>query len=572
MKTLADVLARAAASPHAVTFIDARGREERVPYVAIAERARAAAAMLRKRGVQPGEHVGIILPTSVGFFDAFFGCVILGAVPVPLYPPVRLGRLDEYHAKTAAMLKAVDAKLVVTDSRCGKVLGDTMLAAQPARGWADVKELTRDMVATMRPTLGENDVAFVQFSSGTTSAPKPVVLTHRQILANLTAILDAIDIAYPLAAPERHSCVSWLPLYHDMGLIGCVLAALAYPGELTLLAPETFVTNPAMWLRTIAAKRATISAAPSFAYSLCLERIDDADMAGVSLSSWRIGLNGAEPVAPAVLQRFTERFARRGLRPETLTPVYGLAEATLAVTFSDLKGRWSAPRFDAQKLAEEGLAVPDEAGMPLANLGKPVASIELRIADDGGEAVSADRLGRIMIRGPSVTSGYLGNAARDDDGWLDTGDTGFIHGGDLFVYGRTKDMIILRGKKYAPHDIEHAVTGVEGVRMGCVAAVGITGPEGEELHLFVESARGKTVDEKSVRDAVASATGFTELKVVVLEPGTLPRTSSGKISRSETARRYRAASLSPPSSLSILKLGVTAFKSKLTMVKTRSGA
>ncbi|MEZ0312155.1 MAG: fatty acyl-AMP ligase [Myxococcota bacterium] len=572
MKTLADILARAAASPHAVNFIDARGNEERVPYVALAERARAAAAMLRKRGVEPHERVGIILPTCVGFFDAFFGCIIVGAVPVPLYPPTRLGRLDEYHERTAQMLRAVDAKLVITDSRAGKVIGDTMLAAQPVRGWLDVRDLTRDMVAAMRPTLAEDDVAFVQFSSGTTGAPKPIVLTHRQILSNVTAILGAIDEAYPLAAPERHSCVSWLPLYHDMGLIGCVLAALAYPGELTLLGPETFITEPVRWLRTISEKRATISAAPSFAYSLCLERIDDAALVGVNLSSWRVALNGAEPVAPAVMTRFGERFSRRGLRPETLTPVYGLAEATLAVTFSDLKSRWSMQRFDTQKLAGEGVATPAPDGTQLVSLGKPLPSVELRIADDEGKAAADSTLGRIEIRGPSVTHGYLGEPPRAADAWLDTGDTGFIHGGELFVYGRTKDIIVIRGRKYAPHDIEHAVSGVAGVRSGCVAAVGITGAEGEELHLFVEHARGQTVDEAAVRDAVGSATGFTELRIVVLEPGTLPRTSSGKISRSEAARRFRAGTLTPPTPVSMFKLGITALRSKLAMVKTRSGA
>jgi fatty-acyl-CoA synthase len=571
VKTLADVLARAAASPYAVTFIDSRGREERYPYVAIAERARAAAAMLRKHGVEPKERVAIILPTGVGFFDAFLGCVIMGAVPVPLYPPTRLGRLDEYKTRTVQMLHAVDAKLVITDNRAGKVLGETMLEAKPVRGWLDVTELTRDMVATMRPTLHEDDVGFVQFSSGTTNAPKPVVLTHRQILANINAIIGAVDEAYPLAAPERHSCVSWLPLYHDMGLIGAMLGALAYPGELTLLGPETFVAEPVRWLRAISEKRATISSAPSFAYSLCLERIDDAALAGINLSSWRLAMNGAEPVAPAVMERFGERFSRKGLRPETLTPVYGLAEATLAVTFSDLKKPWRMTRFDTQKLAREGIAMPSPEGMPLVDLGRPVPSIELRIAGEEGEALEANRLGRIEIRGPSVTRGYLNDTPRDESAWLDTGDTGFIHEGSLYVYGRTKDMIVLRGKKYAPHELEHAANGAPGVRTGCVAAVGITGKEGEELYLFVEHSRGKTVDESALRAAVGAATGFNEMHIVVLEPGTLPRTSSGKISRSETARRYRADALTPPTPLSMLRLAVTAFRSKLAMVKTRSG-
>ena len=360
VSTLAEALERAARFSAVVRFVDRHEAAETLSYAALAERARRVAGGLAALGVEPGERVALVLPTGPEFYDAFFGAVLRGAVPVPLYPPVRLGRLAEYHSRTAAMIREVGARLVLTSPRVRRLLGPTILEARPAVGCLDVGDLPS--AAYSRVNVGEDDLAFVQFSSGTTVAPKPIALTHRQVLANVNAILGAILEAFPEGPALRHAGVSWLPLYHDMGLVGCVFVALCHPGDLTLLPPEEFIARPALWLRTISRYRGTISPAPNFAYGLTADRVSASELEGVDLSCWRVALNGAEPVTPTVLTRFLQRFRDHGLRPEALTPVYGLAEATLAVTFSDLRTPFRSETFDRRSLAEAGVARPARGG------------------------------------------------------------------------------------------------------------------------------------------------------------------------------------------------------------------
>ena len=510
------------------------------------------------------------------FFDAFFGCVLAGFVPVPLYPPVRLGRLDEYHQRTAAMLRASGARLVLTDRRIRRLLGRSIERAAPDLGCEAVEAL-----APREPRLqpiAPDAVAFVQFSSGTTVEPKPVLLTHRQVLANVAVIRDAILDAWPEGPELTHVGVSWLPLYHDMGLIGAVLVALSRPGELVLIPPELFVARPAVWLRAISRYGATTSAAPNFAYALCADRIRDEELGGVDLSSWRIALNGAEPVTPGVLQRFVERFARCGLRPEALTPVYGLAEASLAVTFSELRAPFRHRVFDRSALVRDGLARSASEGQPLVSLGRPLPGFALRIVDADGDELAPGRLGRVLVRGPSLMQGYLGmpeaTAAALEDGWLDTGDTGFLHDGELYLYGRAKDLLVLRGRNHAPQDVEHAIDGVPGVRTGCSAAVGLLAEsgEGEELVVFVERLRGDAGDDRAlaecVRRRVLERTGLAPGQVHVLAAGTLPRTSSGKIRRAETCRAFLAGELTAPQRVTALRLVREMLRSRLAFART----
>ncbi|HET6346372.1 MAG TPA: AMP-binding protein, partial [Myxococcota bacterium] len=318
--TLTSLLTRARDRAQGVRFI---GRDEEAcsfTYNELALRAHAVAGSLAALGVKRGDVVALVLPTAVSFYDAFFGTLLLGAVPAPLYPPVRLGRLDEYHLRTAAMLRASQAALVLTDARVRRLLGQAVERAAPRLGCVSVDALPGgDCVpAEVEPS----GLALVQFSSGTTVDPKPVGLTHAQIIANIEAIHGAIIEALPETDGARHTAVSWLPLYHDMGLIGSVLTSLYHATDLTLIPPELFVARPAVWLRTVAKYRASVSAAPNFAYGLCAERISDADLTGVDLSPWRLALNGAEAVTPAALDKFVARFAPWGFRAEALTPVY----------------------------------------------------------------------------------------------------------------------------------------------------------------------------------------------------------------------------------------------------------
>jgi fatty-acyl-CoA synthase len=412
-------------------------------------------------------------------------------------------------------------------------------------------------------------------------APKAVALSHRAVVAQ-TEILSG---CWPDRDGLRHSCASWLPLYHDMGLIGCVFPALARDATLTLLAPELFVARPALWLRAIGRHGATISPAPNFGYSLCLTRVTDTDMEGVDLSCWRTALNGAEPVAPAVLRAFTARFARWGLSPAALTPVYGLSEAALAVTFSALDQPCRSHGYDREALADERVArrvATDaaEVGREIVSVGRPLPGFRLSVRDAQGRELPPGRVGRLWVSGPSLMEGYFGDpegtARVLRAGWLDTGDLGFIDRGELYLTGRAKDLIILRGRNHSPAEIEQAVDAVAGVRAGCAVAVSWLpeGAPGEVLALFVERSRRATGAELAAlpdacREAVLAATGLAIDRLEMLAPGSLPRTSSGKLRRSEALRLYLEGGLTPPAPVTPLRLARAAARSGLGYARWR---
>ncbi|MCM2268862.1 MAG: AMP-binding protein, partial [Thermoanaerobaculia bacterium] len=540
-------------------FVDGAERERVESWDAVAARAARVAGGLAAAGVAPGDRVALVYPTAPEFFDALFGALLAGAVPVPLYPPVRLGRLAEYHARTAAMLRAAGAVLLLVDGRLRPLLGEAVAAARPALGARRLDELP-----AAAPLVRDGDpdaLALVQFSSGTTTQPKPVALTHRAVVAQVAAL----NAHWPDSAEVRHSGVSWLPLYHDMGLIGCVLPALERRAELTLLPPERFVARPALWLRALSRHRATISVAPNFAYALACERIRDDEMAGCDLSAWRVALCGAEAVSAATLRAFAARFARWGFRAEALTPVYGLSEAALAVTFGELERPFVALRVKREALARDGRAVADDGGVELVAVGRPLPGFTLSLRDESGGEVPPGRVGRLFVRGPSLLREYLGQpeatAAALRDGWLDTGDLGFLHDGELVLTGRAKDVLIVRGANHSPEEVERAVDAVPGVRRGCAVAVSARddGDATERVLLFVEHRRGASRRAVAAlaarcREAIVAATGLAVDEVRVLAPGALPRTSSGKLRRGETLARHRAGALSPPPRFGALAL------------------
>jgi acyl-CoA synthetase (AMP-forming)/AMP-acid ligase II len=361
-----------------------------------------------------------------------------------------------------------------------------------------------------------------------------------------------------------------------MGLIGCLLGATGYPGPLVLLPPEHFLARPALWLRAIARHRGTISAAPHFAFAYAADRVRDADLAGLSLASWRVALDGAEPVTAGALRRFAERFSPHGLDPGALMPVYGLSEAALAVTFSPPGRAPLAESVDPAALAAGQVAPGPRA---VISVGRPIPGVEVEVRGDDGAALPERRLGRIHVRGPSLMRGYLGD---DDatsralrDGWLDTGDLGFHAGGELFVHGRARDIVIVRGQNHAPDEFETCLAGVDGLRPGCAVALGFLpeGGDGEELLLLAERARGAAADdealERSIREAVLSRTGVRPHTVRLLAPGTLPRTSSGKMRRAEALRRFQAGALEPPRRGTLLALARELVASRVALSRVR---
>jgi fatty-acyl-CoA synthase len=573
VETLLDYLERAGRHPEGgLRFVDRAERASWLGWAEVRDRALAVRGGLQALGIARGERVALVFPTGPEFFDAFFGALLAGAVPVPLYPPVRLGRLDEYLHRTARMLEACGARLVLADGRVRRLLGQAVAAARPALGCRGLDELPREMGKAV--PVGPSDLALVQFSSGTTVDPKPVALSHRAVVAQT----EALNGFWRDTDELRHSCVSWLPLYHDMGLIGCVFPALSRDAPLTLLGPELFVARPALWMRALSRYRGTISPAPNFAYGLCLSKIADGEMEGVDLSGWRAALNGAEAVAPSVLRGFVERFARWGFRPEALTPVYGLSEAALAVTFSDLAQPFRGARFDRDALSAEGAARPKADGREIVSVGRPLPGFRIRILDEEGSELPEKTVGRVWVQGPSLMDGYLGHpeatARALRDGWLDTGDLGFLLDGELWLTGRAKDVVILRGRNHAPEEIERAVEGVPGVRTGCAVAASWLpeGAPGEVLALFVEASRQATPAARAALpaaclEAVLGAAGLSVDRVEVLAPGTLPRTSSGKLRRQEALRLYLAGELAPPAPVTPLRLAGAMARSGLAYAR-----
>ena len=551
-RTIVELVASAARSPHGLTFVDAREEESDLPFAELSARAARAAAGIAALGIEPGDRVALVLPTGVDFMEAFFGAILAGAVPVPLYPPVRLGRLDEFHLRTARMIEVSGARLVLSDRRIGRLLGQSVARARPALGCRAVAELPRAGELSTRARPG--DLTVVQFSSGTTVDPKPVALTHANVLSNVAAI----DSYVPPG--DGQSGVSWLPLYHDMGLIGCLLLALYHPGPLALLPPEAFLARPALWLRAISRRRATLTVAPNFAFGLCLKRVRDEDLTGCDLSSLRLVLDGAEPIAPAVLRRFAERFGKFGFDARTLLPVYGLSEAALAVTFA-------APGSGLRTAAVGGSTTE------VAAVGAPVPGVEVRVVGSDAAEVNDATVGRIEVRGPSVMAGYLedptATARVVKDGWLDTGDLGAVVGGELYVCGREKEIVILRGANHAPQEFEDALSGLRGAREGCAVAAGFVpeGADGEELLLLVEQTG--PLDADSVRARVLERTGVRPHTVALLAPGTLPRTSSGKLRRGEALWQWRSGTLRPPRKVTALHLAREAAGSLAAFARLR---
>lgn len=559
VSTLVQMLEAASGERTGLTFVDASERDTLVPWGEVYSRARKAATSLRARGLRRGDRVAIILPTGPGFCDAFFGAVLAGAVPVPLYPPVRMGRLDEYHRQTSAHLSASGARLVITDGRLLVFLGRSMERARPELGVVTAASLLAatptDHVVDVSPT----ELALIQFSSGSTSDPKPVALTHAAIAAQC----EALRVLMPDPDTGRLNGVSWLPLHHDMGLIGCLLTATYSGASLALIPPEVFLARPAVWLRAISRVRAAVSPAPSFAYSFAAARVKDEELRGVDLSCWKHALNGAEPVAVETLHRFTKRFDRFGFDPASMQPVYGLAEASLAATFS--------PRRPSPLLA-------DHEGRSIASVGVPVPGVTIAIRDAHGHPLPLGQIGRIHVRGPSIMHGYFERPELTNealvDGWLDTGDLGFVRQGELFVCGRSKDVVIIRGANHAPSTFEECLDGVEGVRAGCAVAVGHrpTGDE-ESLLLLVETTYESTSDlAERIARIVTERTGIRPGEVVLLAPGTLPRTSSGKLRRRESLRRHLAGELSPPAAVTGLLLVKELARSAAGLVASRTGS
>lgn len=543
--------------------LDAGGELQAFSYAALHEGAQAAARALMARGLERGQTIGIMLPTSVEYLYMFVGALLAGAIPVPLYPPARASQVEEHLRRQARILENAGARFLVTTEEI-QPLG--VLLRSIVGGLAHVVS-TEDLCppsgfaksdeAVARPgscSLGvatTDDVALLQYTSGSTGDPKGVVLSHANLLANLRAMGKAADVTAADVA------VSWLPLYHDMGLIGAWLGSLYYGCPLVLMSPLRFLARPARWLWAIAAHRGTLSAAPNFAYELCVSKVSDDEIAGLDLSAWRMALNGAEHVSSSTVKRFCARFAAYGFRTEAMAPVYGLAECSVGLAFPPLGRGPLVDRVVRQVLRESGTARPaaasDALAVELVSSGRPLPQHEVRVVDQTGRELAERREGRLQFRGPSATRGYFRNPAETarlfDGDWLESGDLAYIAEGDIYITGRSKDIIIRAGRHIYPQEVEDAVGRIEGLRKGCVAVFGGADPQlgTERVVVLVETkATESEARERLRRQIRATATDLMGLPpddVVLAPPRTVLKTSSGKIRRAACRQAYESRQL-----------------------------
>jgi 1-acyl-sn-glycerol-3-phosphate acyltransferase len=527
--------------PH-VYLREEDGAEHVVTYGRLLSAAAAVAGGLRERGIRHGDTVALMLPTGFDFLRAFQGILIAGAVPVPIYPPVRLDRLEEYARRQGAILANAEVRALVTVDRA-RGIASLLGSAVPSL----TRVTTADELASLGASWSEpagrgGDAAFIQYTSGSTGAPKGVLLTHDNLLANIRAITAG------LRASPSDVGVSWLPLYHDMGLIGSWLFCMSAGIPLDLLSPLAFLSRPERWLWTIHRRRGTLSPAPNFAYELCLRRIPDKALEGLDLSSWRCALNGAEPVSVDTLERFARRFAPYGFRREAMMPVYGLAENSVALAMPPPGRGPRLARIARDPFERERRAVPaaaDERSLAFVSVGDALPEHEVRIVDDRGAPLPDGRVGRLAFRGPSMMGGYYRQpdataAVTLEGGWLDSGDLAFRLDGELHIAGRRKDIIIKAGRNFVPQEIEEVVAAVEGIRKGCVVALGIANPTlGTESLVVVAETRVREPEARdrlaaAVTERVSAALGVPPDQVALVPPGVVPKTSSGKIRRAAT--------------------------------------
>lgn len=555
--TVADAIRDAAArrgAHNAFTFCDPRADDKPYTYAGLLEAARARAAAMYALGLRKGDRVAMVVPDAEDFVLNFLGAVLGGLVPVPMYPPVALGKVESYVKNVEHIVTTSGARVLLISKVVRPILGSTLDVGVVER-LALVEDLNLKAPRDgSEPAVSPDDLCFLQYTSGSTSAPKGVMVTHANLVANCYAIM--VDGLETDADTDRG--VSWLPLYHDMGLIGFVMAPVFATVPVSFLPTMEFVKRPSYWLEMLHKQKATITFAPNFAYALAARRAKDSEVASWDLSRMRVLGCGAEPIQPATLRGFVDRLSKCGIRANALLPCYGMAEATLAISFARTPGGvLKVDRVDAETL-REGNAKPAEGdgSVEVVNCGPVLPKHEVCVMDADGNPLPERAVGELCIRGPSITKGYFqnaeGTAAAFKGEWLHSGDLGYLAGGDVFVCGRVKDMIIVNGRNYYPQDIEWLVQELEGVRKGSVVAFALQ-PEGassEQLVVVGEwSAKERPGDddlralEKRVADAVMSDVGINPWKVVLIPPGTVPKTSSGKLQRRRTRDQFEAGTL-----------------------------
>ncbi|MBW2588020.1 MAG: fatty acyl-AMP ligase [Deltaproteobacteria bacterium] len=489
-------------------------------------------------GVRRGDRVGLVLHSPREFVPAFLGCVRAGFIAVPLYPPLTLGQLASWAEVTGRMLATARASLLLADPPIAYTLRSLRDEVPSLREVVSIAELPEAGELTCG-AVSDDQVVFLQFTSGSTSAPRGVRVTHGSLWANAHAIM--VD---GLRASSEDRGVSWLPLYHDMGLIGFVMSPLVTRTPITFISTLDFLKRPEVWVRTLSEDRGTISFAPNFGYALTARRTTSTE--GLDLSAMRVLGCGAEPIQPDAINSFFERFGETGLKRSAFLSCYGLAETTLAVTFAGMEDELEVDQleFKSESTDDDTSGIHRlEHHIPVVSCGRPLPHHQVSILGENGERLPERRVGEVFVEGPSVTGGYWDDEEETNrvfvDGGVRTGDLGYMSEGELYVTGRLKDTIIVRGRNFDPTPIEVAAGRVDGVRMGNVAAFSISGDLTERIVVAAEYREGEpeTIESNVVR-AVQHDLGLTVSEVVLIEAGSLPKTTSGKLQRSATRDQY----------------------------------
>lgn len=547
MLTLNQRIEAGAARGHGLTFV-VGGDHVTVPYDQLHDEARAYAANLQALGVAPGDHVALLGPTSRPLATAIQAIWLAGATVVVLPLPMRLSSIEEFVSQTRTRIANADVTLLLVDPELAPFI-EPQAGDPPMVGWDALRPGAGRAGADAfeRPVDDVERLAILQYTSGSTSDPKGVMLPHHTVGANLDAIVQATSLD-----PDDDVLVSWLPLYHDMGLVGLFTVSVTTGTPLVLGAPTDFMAGPSRWMEWISTYGGTATAGPNFSYVLAARALRRSER--LDLSRLRIALNGAEPVDPATVASFVEAGAPHGLRPGAVFPAFGMAEIAIAGTFPEPMSGLRTDAVDRRVLETERYAAPvdhaAEGGRHLAILGRPMQGLEIRVVDPITGAELTDReVGELEIRGTSVTPGYYKrpDVTREvfHDGWLRTGDLAYLLDGEMVMCGRIKDMIIVGGRNVYPEDIERALADVDGVRAGNVIAFGVEGTQGKEGLVVVAESKSDDHDEvrRTVAQRVRDAVGLPAKDIVLVVPGSLPKTSSGKLQRSLCKVRYLGAEL-----------------------------
>ena len=549
--TLGEALDYAARGQRGLNFHDPRGNLAR-PYSYAELRADALAAAYRfiAAGVAPGDRIALIAETSPDFAALFFGAVYAGAWPVPLPLPTSFGGRDSYVNQIGVQLESWDPMLLLYPPEIAGMAGDAA-AAKGVAGidWASFS--ARAAPVADLPPQDSDTVSYLQYSSGSTRFPHGVAVTHAALLNNLAAHAHGMEVG----GTDR--CVSWLPWYHDMGLVGCLLSPVANQVSVDYLKTEDFARRPLAWLDLITRNPGTtLSYSPTFGYDICARRVSSqTHVAGrFDLSRWRVAGNGADMIRPDVMQAFVDAFADAGFKASAFLPSYGLAEATLAVSIMPPGEGIVVELVEETDLsgAAGDMARPTRY-RAIVNCGRAARDMTIAVRDEAGNALPDQTVGKVWCTGPSLMTGYYrdpeATAACLIDGWLDTGDMGYLSSGYIYIVGRAKDMIIINGKNHWPQDIEWAVEQLPGFKSGDIAAFAITAPGGEETPAVLVQCRTSDDAERlalreTIRDRVRAITGMNCL-IELVPPRTLPRTSSGKLSRSKARAQYLSGEIQP---------------------------